>query len=73
MRSRGFTYNKNIMPKKIKSLLYLSCFVIAATFYYKTDYTNATPSKNDEMVDTYNTHIDEISILSFDDNEVEGK
>lgn len=53
------------MPQKIKSLLYLSCFIIAAILYYNTDNTNATSSQNDEMVDT---HIDEITISSFDDD-----
>lgn len=58
------------MPQKTKSLLYLSCFIIAAILYYNTDNTSATSSQNDEIVDTHNTHItDNTSTTSSQNDE----
>ena len=58
------------MAQKIKSLLYLSSFIIVAILYYKT---NASSLHIDETIDTYNNHIDEITIFSFDENKIKEK
>lgn len=55
------------MPQKTKSLLFLSCFIISAILYYNTGNTSVTTSENDEMVDTHNNTIDEITISSQND------
>lgn len=55
------------MSQKIKSLLYLSCFIIAAIFYCNTSIAS---SQNDEIVDTpNNTHLDKMTISSFEEEE----
>lgn len=56
------------MPQKTKSILYLSCFVIAAILYYNT-YASSSQNRKIKMVNTYHTHHpDNITILSLDDN-----
>jgi len=56
------------MPQKLKSLLFLSCFIITAVLYYNIETNN---TKTVDAKESNATHLDKITTSSFEDEDIE--
>lgn len=61
------------MSQKLRSLLYLGCFIITAVLYYNIQHSKKLPSSNDEIVETNDSidQINDITTSTFEDDDVE--